>query len=119
MNKEQRNAFRLGQLSEQERIITLLIEKGIIRRDAFGVLVRETMDDHVTDLPELEEADPDELPGDRISVFKSELGAMLSRAMSLHRSITKQRLIVLRELTEPNSQASLAITKWVAEYDQR
>lgn len=113
MNEDQRKAFRLGQLSEQERIITLLIEKGIIRRDAFGILVRETMDDHVTDLPELENADPNEIPGDRISVFKSELGAMIVRALELHRLITRQRLLGL--FGKNSVQMSNAIKEWIDE----
>ena len=113
MNEEQRKAFRLGQLSEQERIITLLIEKGIIRRDAFGILVRETLDDHVTDLPELEDADPNEIPGDRIQVFKSELGAMIARALALHRSITRQRLLGL--FGKNSVQMSNAIKEWIDE----
>jgi hypothetical protein len=107
-------AFDDGVFAERTRLIAYLVEKGIIRRDAFGVWVRETMGDDVTDLPDLDGSKP-RINGAKISVHPSEIGAVITRANALRDDQLRNRLFELREIAPAGSEISLALTKWVNE----
>jgi len=107
--------FEKGVHSERVRLISYLIEEGIIRMDAFGYWVRDTMGDQVTELPDLE---PDVLPkraDERVSIHRNELGAMLVRNNKANDERVRDRLIALRGLSDAGSRVSIAISEWVKE----
>jgi hypothetical protein len=113
--RKYREAFTDGVSAENARVVTYLIEQGIVRRDAFGVLVRETMGDDVTDLPDL---DGVKIPTTRVSkifVDPSEIGAAITRTNFLNDKALHERLFALREIAPAGSEVSLAITKWMCE----
>ena len=107
--------FEKGVYSERVRLIAYLVEQGIIRMDAFGFWVRDTMGDQVTELPDLE---PDVLPknaDERVSIHRNELGAMLVRNNKANDARVRDRLIALRGLSDAGSRVSIAISEWVKE----
>jgi hypothetical protein len=107
--------FEKGVFSERVRLIAYLVENGIIRMDAFGYWVRDTMGDQVTELPDLE---PDVLPkraDERVSIHRNELGAMLVRNNKANDARVRDRLIALRGLSDAGSRVSIAISEWVKE----
>ena len=105
--------FEKGVYSERVRLIAYLVENGIIRMDAFGFWVRETMGDQVTELPDLE---PDVLPkraDERVSIHASQIGAMMVRHNRANDEAVRERLLALRSLSEAGSPVSIAISEWV------
>jgi hypothetical protein len=111
--------FREGVFSERHRLLAYLTEKSIIRLDAFGFWVKETMGDEVTELPDL---DRDQLPerGDgKIFIHPSVIGAMMVRNHRAYSDEIERRLIVLRDLTPANSPSSLELTRWIVELEKK
>lgn len=113
--KDWQKGFDEGALAERSRLISYLVKNSIIRRDAFGVWVRETMGDEVTDLPELELEKSPERKDDQILIDPAEIGAMMARINKQHDLRVRDRLVELRELAPANSEVSIAISKWVRE----
>ena len=113
--RKYREAFAEGVSAENARIVAYLIEQGVIRRDAFGVLVRETMGDDVTDLPDLDGVDTPTTAVSKIFIHPSEIGAAIVRSNALNDEALHKRLFALRELAPAGSEVSLAITKWMCE----
>jgi len=111
--------FSEGVFAERQRLLAYLTEKAIIRLDAFGVWVRETMGDEVTDLPEL---DCEELPqpeDDKILIHPSVIGAMMVRNHRSYSDEIERRLVALRDLTPANSPSSLELTRWIVELEKK
>jgi hypothetical protein len=111
--------FSEGVFAERQRILAYLTEKSIIRLDAFGIWVRETMGDEVTDLPEL---DREELPRPedrKILIHPSVIGAMMVRNHRAYSDEIERRLVALRELTPANSPSSLELTRWIVELENK
>ena len=106
-----------GRKNERTRIITYLVERGVIRRDAFGYLVTDTVDDYAIDLPGLEENDEDFVQGEFIKINTKEIGAMLARAAEIKKDQLRLRLLALREVSPAGSPVSIEISKWVRELD--
>ena len=111
------DGFDQGAVAERSRIIAYLVEKAIIRRDAFGVWVRETMGDDVTDLPDLELEKSPKRKDEQILIDPAEIGAMMARINNQHDIQVRDRLLELRKLAPAGSELSIAITKWVREID--
>jgi hypothetical protein len=110
-----KEGFVEGVAAERARLIGYLVEKGIIRRDAFNVWVRETMGDEVTDLVELEPSTLPKRADAKIFIHPTEIGAMMVRNNKQHDEQVKARLFKLREQAPAGSEVSLAITKWISE----
>lgn len=111
------DGFDQGAMAERSRIIAYLVQKAIIRRDAFGVWVRETMGNDVTDLPDLELEKSPKRKDEQILIDPAEIGAMMARINNQHDIQVRDRLLELRKLAPAGSELSIAITKWVREID--
>jgi hypothetical protein len=110
-----KEGFVEGVAAERARLIGYLVEKAIIRRDAFNVWVRETMGDQVTDLDDLEPTTLPKRADAKIFIHPTEIGAMMVRNNKQHDEDVKARLFKLREQAPAGSEVSLAITKWITE----
>jgi hypothetical protein len=111
----QQVGFEKGVFAERTRLIAYLVENGIVRLDALGFWVRNTMGDGVTDLPELE---PDFVPepvGDGVRLHPKVVGAMLVAANRSGDERLRDRLIALRALSDAGSPVSIRISEWVKE----
>ena len=119
-NRIFKSGFNAGCAAERERIVHYLIDKRVIRRDAFGDLVKETDGIDVPYLEEIEanfEASPTYTPTDYVWLSKKEIGALVER-MQLNKDVlVRDRLLELRKLAPAGSEVSIAITKWVREID--
>ena len=115
--KDWQAGFDEGALAERSRLIAYLVQKSIIRRDALGYWVKETMSDEVTELPDLELEKSPKRKNENISIDPAEIGAMMARINHQNACQTRDRLIELRKLAPAGSELSLAITKWVREID--
>ena len=117
-----KEGFVEGVAAERARLIGYLVEKAIIRRDAFNVWVRETMGDEVTDLVDLEPTTLPKRADAKIFIHPTEIGAMMVRNNRQHdeqaqafKDEVRARLFKLREQAPAGSEVSLAITKWITE----
>jgi hypothetical protein len=111
--------FSEGVFAERQRLLAYLTEKAIIRLDAFGVWVRETMGDEVTDLPELDREELPQPEDDKILIHPSVIGAMMVRNYRTYDNDVRERLIALRDLTPANSPSSLEVTRWLVELENK
>jgi len=111
--KDWQSGFDEGAIAERSRLIAYLVENSIIRRDAFGFWVKETMSSEVTELPDLELEKSPKRKDDQILIDPAEIGAMMARINKQHDLRLIDRLIELRELAPAGSEVSIAISKWV------
>jgi hypothetical protein len=111
--------FSEGVFAERQRLLAYLTEKAIIRLDAFGIWVRETMGDEVTDLPELDREELPQPEDDKILIHPSVIGAMMVRNYRTYDNDVRERLIALRDLTPANSPSSLEVTRWLVELENK
>jgi hypothetical protein len=111
--------FSEGVFAERQRLLAYLTEKSIIRLDAFGIWVRETMGDEVTDLPELDREELPQPEDDKILIHPSVIGAMMVRNYRTYDNDVRERLIALRDLTPANSPSSLEVTRWLVELENK
>jgi hypothetical protein len=111
--------FSEGVFAERQRLLAYLTEKAIIRRDAFGIWVRETMGDEVTDLPELDREELPQPADDKILIHPSVIGAMMVRNHRWYSDEIERRLVALRDLTPANSPSSLEVTRWIVELENK
>jgi len=115
--KDWQAGFDEGAIAERSRLIAYLVENSIIRRDALGFWVKETMSDEVTELPNLElEKSPKRKDGN-IYIDPAEIGAMMARINKQNDFNVGRRLIELRDIAPAGSDISIAISKWVHELD--
>lgn len=110
-----KDGFVEGVAAERTRLISYLVEKAIIRRDALGFWVRDTMGDEVTELDDLDTQILPKRADGKLYIHPSEIGAMMVRNNAQHDEALKKRLLLLRELAPAGSEVSLAITRWVNE----
>jgi hypothetical protein len=110
--------FQDGVFAERTRLIAYLVEKGIVRRDAFGMWVRETMGDDVTDLPDLDGSTLPKRQDGKVFIHPTEIGAMMVRNNHSFNSALIEKLIELRKLTPAGSDSSLEITRWIVELEK-
>lgn len=111
--------FSEGVFAERQRLLAYLTEKAIIRLDAFGIWVRETMGDEVTDLPELDREELPQPEDDKILIHPSVIGAMMVRNHRSYSDEIERRLVALRDLTPANSPSSLELTRWIVELENK
>lgn len=110
-----KEGFVEGVAAERTRLIAYLVEKRVIRRDALGFWVRDTMGDEVTELDHLDTQVLPKRADGKLYIHPSEIGAMMVRNNAQHDEALKKRLFELRELAPAGSEVSLAISGWMRE----
>ena len=110
-----KEGFVEGVAAERTRLIAYLVEKRVIRRDALGFWVRDTMGDEVTELDHLDTQVLPKRADGKLYIHPSEIGAMMVRNNAQYDEALRKRLFELRELAPAGSEVSLAISGWMRE----